>query len=367
MTANNEKIALPPATKGTLEFINVIKDYGTGEPAVKGVSFRVEDGDLVTMLGPSGCGKTTILRMIAGLELPTGGQILLGGKDVTSQSAAQRNVSLVFQSYALFPHMSVMENVCYGLTVQKMKKPDAEARANEAIKLLGLTGFERRLPSELSGGQQQRVAIARALVLEPAVLLFDEPLSNLDTKLRRHVREEIRELQQRLKLTCVYVTHDREEAMAVSDQIIVMGKGLITEMGTPGQLFFAPRTSFVADFLSEANVLPATVTAVANGRASIELGDARFEMAADAGAAAAVGAATVALRPDVFTITKDATAQPSLSAVIRKSSFIGKGVEVVADTSAGELFVFLPHEKLALPVGEEVHLAFPPDEARLTV
>jgi iron(III) transport system ATP-binding protein len=286
---------------------------------------------------------------------------------VTSQSAAQRNVSLVFQSYALFPHMSVMENVCYGLTVQKMKKPDAEARANEAIKLLGLTGFERRLPSELSGGQQQRVAIARALVLEPAVLLFDEPLSNLDTKLRRHVREEIRELQQRLKLTCVYVTHDREEAMAVSDQIIVMGKGVITEMGTPGQLFFAPRTSFVADFLSEANVLPATVTAVANGRASIELGDARFEMAADAGAAAAVGAATVALRPDVFTITKDAAVQPSLSAVIRKSSFIGKGVEVVADTSVGELFVFLPHEKLALPVGEEVHLAFPPDEARLTV
>ena len=148
-------------------------------------------------------------------------------------------MSLVFQSYALFPHMSVMENVCYGLTVQGMKKPDAEGRANEAIKLLGLTGFERRLPSELSGGQQQRVAIARCAGARTRfVLLFDEPLSNLDTKLRRHVREEIRELQQRLKLTCVYVTHDREEAMAVSDQIIVMGKGMISEMGTPNQLFF---------------------------------------------------------------------------------------------------------------------------------
>ena len=199
-------------TKGTLEFLNVVKDYGTGEPAVKGISFRIEDGQLVTLLGPSGCGKTTTLRMVAGLELPNAGQILLGGKDVTAQSAAQRNVSLVFQSYALFPHMSVMENVGYGPTVRGTRKSEVESKVNDVLKLIGLTGFERRLPSELSGGQQQRVAIARALVLEPAVLLFDEPLSNLDTKLRRHVREEIRELQQRLKITCVYVTHDREEA-----------------------------------------------------------------------------------------------------------------------------------------------------------
>ena len=188
-------------TKGTLEFINVVKDYGTGEPAVKGISFRIEDGQLVTLLGPSGCGKTTTLRMVAGLELPNAGQILLSGKDVTAQSAAQRNVSLVFQSYALFPHMSVMENVGYGPTVRGTKKAEVEAKVNDVLKLIGLTGFEKRLPSELSGGQQQRVAIARALVLEPAVLLFDEPLSNLDTKLRRHVREEIRELQQRLKIT----------------------------------------------------------------------------------------------------------------------------------------------------------------------
>ncbi|MGL4231746.1 MAG: ABC transporter ATP-binding protein, partial [Casimicrobium sp.] len=238
--------------KGTLEFINVVKDYGTGEPAVKGVSFRIEDGELVTLLGPSGCGKTTTLRMIAGLELPTKGQILLGGKDVTAQSASQRNVSLVFQSYALFPHMSVVDNVGYGPTVQGMAKAEVAAKVADVLKLIGLTGYENRLPSELSGGQQQRVAIARALVLEPAVLLFDEPLSNLDTKLRRHVREEIRELQQRLAITCVYVTHDREEAMAVSDHIIVMDKGHIAEAGAPNQLFFEPKTAFVADFLSEA-------------------------------------------------------------------------------------------------------------------
>jgi len=354
-----------PVKKGTLQFIDVVKDYGTGEPAVKDINFRIDDGQLVTLLGPSGCGKTTILRMIAGLELPSRGQILLGGKDVTAQSAAQRNVSLVFQSYALFPHMSVLENVCYGLTVQGMKKPDAEARAAETIKLLGLTGFERRLPSEMSGGQQQRVAIARALVLEPAVLLFDEPLSNLDTKLRRHVRQEIRDLQQRLQLTCVYVTHDREEAMAVSDQIIVMERGRIGEMGSPTQLFFSPRTAFVADFLSEANVVPANVSAVNGGQATVTLANAQFEIDSPG---AQAGAAKVALRPDVFTVTANsdaAPAGPSIAGTVLKSSFIGKGVEVVVTSALGELFVFLPHGRAPYPAGANVRLAFSPQDARL--
>jgi iron(III) transport system ATP-binding protein len=351
-------------TKGTLEFINVVKDYGTGEPAVKGITFRIEDGELVTLLGPSGCGKTTTLRMIAGLELPNSGQILLGGKDVTAKSAAQRNVSLVFQSYALFPHMSVMENVGYGPTVQGMKKPQVAAKVNDVLKLIGLTGYENRLPSELSGGQQQRVAIARALVLEPAVLLFDEPLSNLDTKLRRHVREEIRELQQRLKITCVYVTHDREEAMAVSDHIIVMDRGNIAEAGTANQLFFQPRTAFVADFLSEANVANGQVEAFANGVATLTLGDARFDIATDG---ATLGDAKIALRPDVFEITTDATVSPALEATVQKSAFIGKGVELVVSTKAGDLFVFLPKEKMAHPVGTVILLAFPADEARLIV
>jgi len=351
-------------TKGTLEFINVVKDYGTGEPAVKGISFRIEDGQLVTLLGPSGCGKTTTLRMVAGLELPNAGQILLGGKDVTAQSAAQRNVSLVFQSYALFPHMSVMENVGYGPTVRGTKKAEVEAKVNDVLKLIGLTGFEKRLPSELSGGQQQRVAIARALVLEPAVLLFDEPLSNLDTKLRRHVREEIRELQQRLQITCVYVTHDREEAMAVSDHIIVMDRGNIAEAGTPHQLFFQPRTAFVADFLSEANVAQGQVLAFDNGIATLTLGDSTFDLATDA---ATVGEAKIALRPDVFGVTTDADVSPSLDATVLKCAFIGKGVELVVDTAAGEMFVFLPKEKIVREIGSKVRLAFPPNEARLIV
>jgi iron(III) transport system ATP-binding protein len=352
--------------KGTLEFIKVVKDYGTGEAAVKGVSFRIEDGELVTLLGPSGCGKTTTLRMVAGLELPNSGQIMLGGKDVTAKSAAQRNVSLVFQSYALFPHMSVIENVGYGPTVQGMKKPEVAAKVNDVLKLIGLTGYENRLPSELSGGQQQRVAIARALVLEPAVLLFDEPLSNLDTKLRRHVREEIRELQQRLKITCVYVTHDREEAMAVSDHIIVMDRGNIAEAGTPDQLFFQPRTAFVADFLSEANVAQGSVNSFADGVAKVNLGDCQFEIVVDK---AAIGAAKIALRPDVFEVITDGAAAsgPALSGKVQKSAFIGKGVELVVNTLAGDLFVFLPKEKRAHSIGSSIRLGFPASEARLLV
>ena len=194
----------------------------------------------MTLLGPSGCGKTSTLRLIAGLEHASSGRILIDGADVTNLSAAERDVSMVFQSYALFPHMTVMENVCYGLRAGGMKRTQAEAVAAEKLVTVGLAGFERRLPSELSGGQQQRVAVARAIVLEPRVLLFDEPLSNLDAKLRRRVREDIRALQQQLALTVVYVTHDQEEALAVSDRIIVMHSAVIVQDGTPRELYERP-------------------------------------------------------------------------------------------------------------------------------
>ncbi|MEO7548312.1 MAG: ABC transporter ATP-binding protein, partial [Ramlibacter sp.] len=223
-----------------IEFRNVSKRYGT-EPssplAVKGISFEVPAGTLTTILGPSGCGKTTTLRMIAGLESPTSGRILIQGKDVTTLGPAERNVSMMFQSYALFPHMNVRENVGYGLKMSGVPREPARARAIEALRSVGLVGYDDRLPSELSGGQQQRVALARALVLEPAVLLFDEPLSNLDARLRREMREEIRSLQQRLQLTVAYVTHDQSEALAVSDQIIVMNDGHIAQAGTPAELY----------------------------------------------------------------------------------------------------------------------------------
>jgi iron(III) transport system ATP-binding protein len=337
--------------KGTLEFHGVTKDYGAGDPAVNNISFSINDGELVTLLGPSGCGKTTTLRMIAGLEMPTKGTILLGGKDVTALSAAQRNVSLVFQSYALFPHMSVMENASYGPRMQGLTVKDAEAKAAEALKTVGLTGYETRLPSELSGGQQQRVAIARALVLEPAVLLFDEPLSNLDARLRRRVRQEIRDLQQRLAITCVYVTHDREEALAVSDNIIVMDKGIVAESGAPGKLFFNPDSAFVADFLSEANLVDAKVDGT-----NIRAGELSFTVPA---AQIASGATKLVLRPDVFTVGAVA-GQPSITGKVLKSAFVGRGAECEVDTPLGELFIFLPRHTALPEIGSQLTLSFDP-------
>jgi iron(III) transport system ATP-binding protein len=249
----------------SVEFRNVTKRYGN-VTAVDDVSFTIEAGQLVTLLGPSGCGKTTTLRMIAGLEMASEGRILIGGRDVTHLSAADRDVSMVFQSYALFPHMSVLENVSYGPSVQGVPKKDAYAMAMEKLSLVGLSGLEKRAPSELSGGQQQRVAVARALVLEPQVLLFDEPLSNLDAKLRRRVRDDIRELQQSLNLTVAYVTHDQEEALAVSDRIIVMSNARIAQTGAPRELYEEPVDLFVADFIGDANIIEGDVVDVAGPR-----------------------------------------------------------------------------------------------------
>ena len=226
-------------------FDRVTKIYGDIVTAVDSVSFTIEAGQLVTLLGPSGCGKTTTLRMIAGLEMASSGRITIGDIDVTRLPATDRDVSMVFQSYALFPHMSVAENVAYGLNVSGVPKAEVAERADDGLELVGLKGYGARMPAELSGGQQQRVAVARALVLEPQVLLFDEPLSNLDAKLRRQVREDIRDIQQTLGLTSVYVTHDQEEALAVSDRIIVMKNAVIAQEGSPRDLYEAPADLFV--------------------------------------------------------------------------------------------------------------------------
>ncbi|MBT9440714.1 MAG: ABC transporter ATP-binding protein, partial [Acidovorax sp.] len=226
-----------------IEFHSVCKRYGPSADAplvVDHISFVVPRGTLTTILGPSGCGKTTTLRMIAGLESPTAGGIFIDGRDVTTLGPAQRNVSLVFQSYALFPHLNVIDNVCYGLHGLHLRPPQVRDIARAMLDTVGLQGLDLRRPHELSGGQQQRVALARALALEPAVLLFDEPLSNLDARLRRAMREEIRALQQRLRLTVVYVTHDQSEALAVSDQIVVMDKGTIAQCGAPSTLYEQP-------------------------------------------------------------------------------------------------------------------------------
>ncbi len=216
---------------------------------------RVRDGEFMTLLGPSGCGKTTTLRIIAGLEKPDSGRVFFGDRDVTELKPYERNIGIVFQDYALFPHMTVFKNVAFGLEMRKLPREEIERRVREALELVGLSGFENRYPEQLSGGQQQRVALARALVIEPEVLLLDEPLSNLDAKIRERLRGEIRRIQRELGITAIYVTHDQEEAMAISDRIAVMNVGRIEQVGKPLELYYHPKTEFVATFIGTGNIV----------------------------------------------------------------------------------------------------------------
>ncbi|MEZ8194771.1 ferric ABC transporter ATP-binding protein [Vibrio cortegadensis] len=234
---------------------NVCKKFGDNT-VIGDLDLEIKKGSLVTLLGPSGCGKTTVLRLVAGLEKPTSGQIFIDGEDVTNTSIQQRDICMVFQSYALFPHMSLHENVGYGLKMLRLPTSEIKQRVDEALKLVDLEGFGDRFVDQISGGQQQRVALARALVLKPKVLLFDEPLSNLDANLRRNMRETIRELQQRFNITSLYVTHDQTEAFAVSDTVIVMKDGDIMQKGSPTELYKKPASMFMANFMGEANIFP---------------------------------------------------------------------------------------------------------------
>ena len=343
-----------------IEFKQVTKRYGDAKSplVVKGIDLSVPKGTLTTILGPSGCGKTTTLRMIAGLDSPTSGQIFIDGRDVTTLGPAERNVSMVFQSYALFPHMSVIQNVCYGLSVSGVGKDEALRRARATMESVGLTGYDERLPSELSGGQQQRVAVARSLVLEPSVMLFDEPLSNLDARLRRSMREEIRSLQQRLKLTVAYVTHDQSEALAVSDQIIVMDAGLIAQAGTPQQLYEHPKSEFVAGFMGEAMLFSAR--ALADG--TVRLGP----LVITPRPPVAPGAVKVAVRPEAWSIAapegstaKSASAVGtggSLAGTVVKCAYLGSFLEVTLDTELGAIFVVSPDVERAWAVGDRAVL-----------
>ena len=243
-----------------LEIAGLTKRYGA-TTTVKDVSLAVEDGEFLVLLGPSGCGKTTTLRMVAGFVEPSGGSIRLGGEDITHRPAWRRNTGMVFQSYALFPHMTVAGNVAFGLEMRKVPKAEREARALEALRLVRLGGLADRLPRQLSGGQQQRVALARALAVRPDVLLLDEPLSNLDAKLREEVRIEIRQLQRQLGLTTIMVTHDQEEALTVADRLVVMAEGEIRQVGSQRDLYERPADRFVAGFVGRSTFLPGTVIA----------------------------------------------------------------------------------------------------------
>ena len=332
--------------KGSVRFEGVTKNYGE-VTAVREVSFEIAPGTLVTLLGPSGCGKTTTLRLIAGLEMASTGTIRIGAEDVTRLAATERDVSMVFQSYALFPHMTVLENVSYGLNVDRRPKDEVRERADEGLALVGLAGYGERLPSELSGGQQQRVAVARALVLEPQVLLFDEPLSNLDAKLRRRVREDIRELQQKLGITSVYVTHDQQEALAVSDRIIVMNDAVIAQEGSPHELYEAPADVFVADFIGDANLVDAEVMSVDGDVATVRIGPVEVRLARRE---FTPGPVRVAIRPETV-ILEPAGAEEGIHGTVTKSVYLGSHMEYTVGTELGELFVIQHRTDAPMPRG----------------
>ena len=332
----------------SIEFQQVTKRYGGADAplVVKGIDLKVPKGTLTTLLGPSGCGKTTTLRLIAGLDAPSSGRILIDGQDVTTLGAAERNVSMVFQSYALFPHMDVGANVRYGLEVSGVSAAEAGRRARNALESVGLVGLDNRLPSELSGGQQQRVAVARSLVLEPSVLLFDEPLSNLDARLRRSMREEIRALQQRLRLTVAYVTHDQGEALAVSDLIVVMDAGRIAQAGTPRELYETPGSAFVAGFMGEAKLFDAV--ADADGR--VTLGPLRLS----ARQPVQPGPVQLAVRPEAWQV--DAAGPGTLPGTLVKQAYLGSLQELTVATTLGEIFVVSPDVARDWKVGEALGL-----------
>jgi iron(III) transport system ATP-binding protein len=342
----------------SVELKNVSKHYGA-VVAVDNVSCVIEAGDLVTLLGPSGCGKTTTLRAIAGLEELTSGSILIGDQNVTELPPNVRDVSMVFQSYALFPHMTVIENVAYGLAGQP--KAVQREKAEEGLRLVGLEGYDNRLPSELSGGQQQRVACARALVLEPRVLLFDEPLSNLDARLRRRMREDIRDLQRGLGLTSVYVTHDQEEALAVSDKVIVMNNGRIAQEGTPADLYESPADAFVADFIGGANLVPCEIVGRTGERATVRLGGLTLDLPARR---IDKGAALMVVRPGAVSLSGEPRPGLSLPAEVRKATYLGSHWEYTVATEVAELFVVQPIDRRH-GVGATVNVVLDPDHLTL--
>ncbi|MEM6761812.1 MAG: ABC transporter ATP-binding protein [Pseudomonadota bacterium] len=327
-----------------IEFVDVVKRYGT-TTAVDNISFSLNKGELVTFLGPSGCGKTTSLRLIAGLELPSEGQVKIAGRDVSRDPASERNVGMVFQSYALFPHMTVLDNVAYGPTIRGIGKSKAQVSARQILEQVGLSGLEGRLPSELSGGQQQRVAVARAIVQQPDVLLFDEPLSNVDAKLRRRVRAEIRDLQQRFGLTAVYVTHDQEEALAVSDRIIVMKMGKIAQVGTPSDLYERPSSRFVADFIGDANLIEGEVRDGVFTAAHLSLP-----------VEAADGPVTATIRPERVTIAAGGEAS------VLSASYLGSRVEYAVRDGSLELLISRPIHEPQHSAGDQVTLGIAPGD-----
>ncbi|TVY01890.1 ABC transporter ATP-binding protein [Paenibacillus cremeus] len=333
-----------------LSIQNFQKVFKTGD-GVKGVSLDVHKGELVTLLGPSGCGKTTVLRAVGGFLEPDSGDILIEGRSVLQVPPEKRPTAMVFQSYNLWPHMTVYDNLAFGLKIRGRKKEEIRAAVDKALHLVRLPGTEKKMPGQLSGGQQQRVAVARALLLEPAVLLLDEPFSALDAKLRLEMREELREIQASTGLTMVFVTHDQEEALSISDRIVVMNAGRIEQIDSPQRIYDHPETLFVAQFIGRMNFIPGR----GEGRI-VEVQGRRFPIDRSLG-----GSVTAAVRPEDVTLLgkEEQEGMPSFPATVRQVMILGHYAEVTVDTLAGPIKLFVPREQAAsLSHGQTIPIGF---------
>ena len=347
-----------------LDLVAVRKEFPT-HVAVQGFDLSVPKGDFVSFLGPSGCGKTTTLRMIAGFELPTSGTISIDGQDISRTPPHDRNVGMVFQSYALFPNMTVADNIGFGLRVRHTSKDKIRAKVGELLELIHLSGKGSQYPYELSGGMQQRVALARALAIEPRVLLLDEPLSALDAKIRVSLRQEIRSIQRQLGITTVYVTHDQEEALSLSDTVVVMSEGRVEQIGPPSAIYGSPATAFVARFVGQLNVLDARVVDPATGRVSV--GAQMFELGTPLEGTATGGQVAVALRPEAIELGPGDEARQRLDGEVLDIQFLGPVIRVrlrLPGEGGSLLFDTFNRPGTVPPVpGQQVTVSFPAGSA----
>ena len=351
---------------GEVQLVDLVKRFGDFT-AVAGINLQMPSGEFFSMLGPSGCGKTTTLRMIAGFERPTEGQILLDGVDMAQTPPHKRNVNTVFQNYALFPHLTVEENVAFGLRYKKVTKQETKERVGNALELVQLTGFGKRRPTQLSGGQQQRVALARALILNPAVLLLDEPLGALDAKLRKRLQIELKALQQEVGITFVYVTHDQEEALTMSDRIAVMSQGHVEQVGPPQEIYEAPATAYVADFLGVSNLMDGEASGKGDGGCQVKLGE--FSLVAGQGVVDAQGAAKLTIRPERVDLQASGTSGPNrIPGMVERVVYVGSVLHVFVNLAHGErIQAWIPNDGGATTYtqGTALNVHLPPDALRV--
>jgi spermidine/putrescine transport system ATP-binding protein len=351
---------------GEVQLVDLVKRFGDFT-AVAGVNLDMPSGEFFSLLGPSGCGKTTSLRMIAGFERPTEGQILLDGVDMAQTPPHKRNVNTVFQNYALFPHLTVQENVAFGLKYQKATKEESKDRVGKALELVQMTQFAERRPNQLSGGQQQRVALARALILNPKVLLLDEPLGALDAKLRKRLQIELKTLQEEVGITFIYVTHDQEEALTMSDRIAVMSQGRVEQVGQPKEIYEAPATAYVADFLGVSNLMEAKAAGTGDGGCKVTVGE--FSMIAGQGDADTVGDCKVTIRPERVAIEPQGTSgENHVPAMVERTVYVGSVLQVILHLANGQTIqAWLPNTGDSDPhqSGAAVTVHFPREALRV--